>query len=188
MGKIIFILGGARSGKSTFAVNLAKKMSKKVVYLATAQAGDREMAQRINMHKNSRPSCWRTIEEPIEITKALKAPLSEKVLILDCLTLYISNVLTAKEKVFRKGSYIQKNLEVKIINDIFSLIKRIKNFKKHIFIIVSNEVGLGIVPTNPLARCFRDIAGRVNQILAQHSNEIYFLAAGVPLKIRKNNS
>ncbi len=177
MGKIIFILGGARSGKSTFALNLAKKMSKEVLYLATAQAKDKEMAERIKIHRKNRPAGWRTVEEPVKISEVLSKPVKEKVIIIDCLTLYVSNLLIEKRKTYKQS-------EIKIISNITTLMEIIKNFKKHNFIIVSNEVGLGIVPDNPLARYFRDMAGMVNQIVAKNSHEVYFMASGIALKIK----
>lgn len=177
MGKIIFILGGARSGKSTFAVNLAKKISKEVLFLATAQPKDKEMQERIKLHRKNRPSSWPTIEEPFDILKVLSGPIKQKMIIIDCLTLYISNLLTMKQKNIKKA-------EINIINHILTLIKIIKNLKNKSCIIISNEVGLGIVPVNPLARYFRDIAGVVNQIVAKNSQQVYFLSAGIPLKIK----
>ncbi len=184
MGKIIFVLGGARSGKSTFAINLAKKTSKKVLYLATAQAKDKEMAERIKLHRKNRPSYWRTVEEPVELLKILSKSIKEDLIIIDCLTLYVSNLITAKEINFKKSIQVHNQLEKNIINNIFLLVKRIKSLKKHKFIIVSNEVGLDVVPANPLARYFRDTVGWVNQILAKNSDKVYFLLSGIPLKIK----
>lgn len=177
MGKIILVLGGARSGKSSFAVNLAKKTAKSALYIATAQAKDKEMAKRIKLHKKNRPSYWKTIEEPLNLLPLLANAPEEKTVLIDCLTLYLSNLLNGRQKDLKKA-------EEKVTGHIAALIKSIKKQKNRTFIIVSNEVGLGIVPANPLARYFRDIAGRANQILAQNSDQVYFLAAGMPLKIK----
>ncbi|TBR18864.1 bifunctional adenosylcobinamide kinase/adenosylcobinamide-phosphate guanylyltransferase [bacterium] len=172
MGKITFILGGARSGKSTYAINLAKK-NKRVAFLATCQAFDREMAKRIKIHKSSRPDHWETFEEPCDIEKIL-AKIGNKfdLIVIDCLTLWVSNLMIKKlshEKILKKTETA--------LNSIARINARV--------IIVSNEVGLGIVPNNKLARDFRDIAGKVNQIIASKSDKVFFMVAGIPMMIKK---
>lgn len=171
MGKIVFILGGARSGKSAYALELAKK-HKRVAFIATCQALDKEMASRIELHKKSRPKHWDTLEEPKDI-KAIVGKVKDKYdcIIIDCLTLFISNLLLS-------GS--SKAAIEKIINDLIPALKRINCM----VIIVSNEVGMGIVPDNKLSRDFRDISGRVNQIVAREAGKVILTAAGLPLKIK----
>ncbi len=171
MGKIIFILGGSRSGKSNYALSLARR-HKNCAFIATAKPQDTEMKKRIKMHRENRPKHWETFEEEKDIAARLKN-IGDKFecIVIDCLTLLVSNLLCSK-----KGVCLIEN-EIK---EMLLVIKKIKAKT----IIVSNEVGLGIVPANKLARDFRDIAGRVNQITAQAANEVYFLISGIPVKIK----
>lgn len=173
MGKITFILGGARSGKSQCALNLAREGGEgRVVFIATASAGDKEMRRRITQHRKSRPAKWLTIEEPQKLIRALKkVPKTARLVIIDCLTLLITNLMLEG----RSDSFIEKE-----IRSGFSLLKKINCNG----IIVSNEVGLGIVPENSLARRFRDTAGRINQAAAKMSDEVYFIASGLKLKMK----
>jgi len=172
MSEFIFILGGARSGKSAYALNLAKERSRKVLYIATAEAGDSEMRNRISKHKASRPRYWKTVEEPLDLIAALeKHKHKYEVIIIDCLTLYLSNLM---HKGLKQGAII------KIIKEASGCIKAMKEA----VIVISNEVGLGIVPENRLAREFRDIAGLSNQIMARAADEAVFIQAGIPLKLK----
>lgn len=177
MGKLIFITGGARSGKSAFAQKLANRLSKKarpdsigVTYIATAQARDKEMELRIKIHRKNRPSRWKTVEREKNVTEVLSR-IAEKneVILLDCLTLLISNLLLSGEK--------------KILKEIRQLVDEVKRVKVTV-LIVSNEVGMGIVPDNRLARRFRDTAGRANQIVAQAADEVYLVVSGISTKIK----
>ncbi len=172
MGRIYFITGGARSGKSAFAEKLAVSLPGKRAYVATAQALDEEMAARIAKHRQDRGAAWDTFEEPLAIADLLRK-LSERypVILLDCITLWLSNVMahTAGD-----GDVMDRSSD---------LVSAVASCKGHC-IIVSNEVGLGIVPDNPLARKFRDLAGMLNQRIAQAADEVYFTAAGIPLKIK----
>lgn len=172
MKKFIFILGGARSGKSSFAVELAKKLKKKVTFVATATAFDKEMSQRIKLHKVSRPKNWNLIEETKEVGSILpKLENKYEVVLIDCLGLVVSNLLADDLK--------DKEVEGKIKK----LIDTILNVKLTT-ILVSNEVGQGIVPGNPLARRFRDLVGIANQMAAQKADEVIFMQAGIPMKIK----
>lgn len=172
MAKIIFILGGARSGKSTYALELAKKEKKKVAFIATCQALDKEMTQRIKFHKKTRSKNWQTFEEPIDPTSLLKKiGLKFDVIVIDCLTLMISNLVL---KGFKENTIKGK------ISKMLSVLKKIRAQS----IIVSNEVGLGIVPQNKLARIFRDIAGRINQLVADKSDSVFFVVSGIPWRIK----
>ena len=170
MGKLIFITGGARSGKSALAQKLANNLSKKVIYIATAGARDKEMELRIKIHRKNRPSHWKTVEREKNVTEVLsRIAKKSEVILLDCLTLLISNLLLSGEK--------------KILKEIRQLVDEIKRVKATV-LIVSNEVGMGIVPDNKLARRFRDTAGRANQIVAQSADEVYLVVSGMTIKIK----
>ena len=170
--KFYFITGGARSGKSAFAEKLASSLAGRRAYLATAQALDPEMAARIEKHKKDRDTAWDTYEEPIAVAELLKK-LSGRydVVLLDCLTLWLSNVMAHTDG---EEAVSSRSDELAIA---------IREFGGAC-IIVSNEVGLGIVPDNPLARKFRDFAGMLNQKMAFFADEVYFTAAGIPMKIK----
>jgi adenosylcobinamide kinase / adenosylcobinamide-phosphate guanylyltransferase len=170
--KTYFITGGARSGKSAFAEKLASELEGKRAYLATAQALDPEMAARIEKHRKDRGLAWDTYEEPLAVAELLKKLSSRyDVLLLDCLTLWLSNVMAHTD-----GDGV-----VSFRSD--ALVAAIKDFNG-VCIVVSNEVGLGIVPDNPLARKFRDFAGILNQRVALTADHVYFTAAGIPVKIK----
>lgn len=164
---IIFITGGARSGKSEYAVSKAKKTKNKVAFIATCTSDDEEMLKRIELHKKARPKEWETIEEGIDLTNAIRRS-KKPIIIIDCLTLWIANLMSSKMDVMEKSKELLYTL----------------NKLKKIIIIVSNEVGLGIVPENKLAREFRDIAGFVNQRIANTADEVYLLVSGIPVKIK----
>jgi adenosylcobinamide kinase/adenosylcobinamide-phosphate guanylyltransferase len=173
MGKrVYFITGGARSGKSSFAEKLAGDLGGRQAYIATAQALDPEMAARIEKHRIERGGGWDTFEEPLAIAELIRK-LSGRydTALLDCLTLWLSNIIA-----HTSGESI-------IVDRYQELISAINDFAGSC-IIVSNEVGLGIVPDNPLARKFRDFAGILNQKMAQTADEVYFIAAGLPMKIK----
>lgn len=172
MGKMTLIIGGARSGKSHHALQLAGKY-KKVAFIATCRPLDREMKKRVRLHKESRPSFWKTFEEAEDIAALLeKMGGPFECIIIDCLTLLVSNLMLKR--------YAPRKIEDKIKRMITGLKKN-----KARAILVSNEVGLGIVPGNKLAREFRDIAGKVNQIVAQEAKEVIFMVSGVPVQIKK---
>ena len=174
MGKLILILGGVRSGKSSFAVEKAKKLSSGqsgVVYVATASPLDEEMRRRIEKHRKRRPASWKTVEERKDTSKILAKLGKASIVIIDCLTILISNILLSGE---REAKILKK------IKEFFTTLKK-RNLTA---LIVSNEVGMGIVPENRLGRSFRDIAGQTNQIVAKLADEVYLLEAGIPVKIK----
>ncbi len=174
MNKLTFIVGGARSGKSTLALEIAKKY-KRVAFVATCQPLDKEMQYRIKLHKESRPKNWDTFEEPVNLDKLfLEMKSKYDCVIIDCLTLLVSNLMMKKKTL---GEILEQ------VGQMITVLKA-KNLKA---IIVSNEVGLGIVPDNKLARDFRDIAGKVNQLVAKKSNEVFFTVSGIPMKIKGDN-
>ena len=170
--RTLFITGGARSGKSAFAERLAAERPGKRAYLATAQALDAEMVSRIEHHRKRRGDAWDTFEEPLAVAELIgKLNGRYEVLLLDCLTLWLSNVIARHDDDREIASLVE------------ALSRSVRQFPG-MAIVVSNEVGLGIVPDNALARRFRDIAGFANQQLAQAADEAYFLAAGIPVKIK----
>lgn len=171
MAKITLILGGAKSGKSTYALELAKKY-KKVAFVATCQGLDNEMRQRISAHRKARPKHWQTLEEYKDIDSSF-GKISGKFdcVLIDCLTLLTSNLLLA--------GYSQKLIEDKVNR----LLLALRKFKGRV-IIVSNEVGLGIVPHTKLGRDFRDSAGKINQIVAKACAEVFFMVSGIPWRIK----
>jgi len=203
----ILILGGARSGKSRFAQQMAEKLGGKVLFVATGQPLDDEMALRIEEHKRRRPENWRTLEIDIQVSQKLEEQIGDAdVVLLDCLTLLVSNIIINEGResschcepfasCHSEGEKRPKNLaqgklreaiseaEKRVIDEIEELIECI-NKHKGSFIIVSNEVGLGLVPENKLGRLYRDLLGKANQLLAQHANEVYFMASGIPVKIK----
>jgi len=170
--KITFITGGARSGKSAFAEKIAADITGRRAYLATAQALDEEMVARIEHHRQRRGSTWDTYEEPLAVAELMKKLSGRyEVVLLDCLTLWLSNIMARN----RSHDEIDAHLV-----ELISVMKAYSGT----CIIVSNEVGLGIVPDNPLARQFRDVAGFANQKVALVADEAYLLASGIPLKIK----
>ena len=171
MSKIIFILGGARSGKSTYALSLAKKY-RKVAFVATCQPLDKEMQERIRLHKEARPGYWKTFEEPRDLNFLLiKMGNTFDCILIDCLTLLVSNLILAG---YKKEEILEK------IEAMLAILRK----QKAKVIMVSNEVGLGLVPANKLGRDFRDIAGKVNQTAAKQANEVFFTISGIPMKIK----
>lgn len=170
---ITFIIGGARSGKSSFAMSEALKTKGKKAYVATAQALDEEMKKRIEKHKRERTAEWHAIEEPLQIAGIIK-DISGKydVILLDCLTLWLSNLMMNN-----KG--IEKEIKL--------LCSALHAAPCTLFV-VSNEVGMGIVPENEMARRFRDMAGALNQKVAEIADEVYMVVAGIPVKIKQKNS
>jgi adenosylcobinamide kinase/adenosylcobinamide-phosphate guanylyltransferase len=172
MKKSIFILGGARSGKSSYAVDLAKKSRKRTAFIATCTSFDSEMKKRIKAHKKSRPRQWKVIEEGKHIDSVLiKLGNKYEVILIDCLGLWISNLLAEK--------LADKQIEKEIAKLIKSISKR-----KDVTILVSNEVGAGIVPDNPLARRFRDLLGLANQMMAREADKVIFMQSGIPMIIK----
>lgn len=166
----VLVLGGARSGKTSFAERLAIRLGTRPAYLATAEALDAEMAERVATHKQSRAQHFTTIEEPVALAQALvEAAQHHDVVLVDCLTLWISNLLGA-------GANVAAAVE-----DLSAALRRIESAR---VILVSNEVGLGIVPDNPLARSFRDLAGSAHQRLAETCGDVYFVVAGLPMTVK----
>lgn len=172
MAKITFILGGARSGKSSYAVGLAKTLLGKTAFIATCISCDAEMKGRIEKHKVSRPRHWKLIEEGKNLSSVLsKITNKYKVVLIDCLGLWISNLLA------------EDLTDKKIEREIKNFTEVISKLKTNI-ILISNEVGNGIVPDNLLARRFRDLVGLANQIIVKKADEVIFMQSGIPLRIK----
>jgi len=165
-----FILGGARSGKSAFAQRRALASGLSAVYVATAQAGDAEMAERIARHRAERSADWSLVEEPLALAAALEANAApNRCLLVDCLTLWLSNLLAAGDE--------------RLDRETRDLLDSLPDLPGHI-LLVSNEVGQGIVPANPLARRFRDEAGRLHQAVASRCDRAFFVVAGLSLTLK----
>ncbi len=183
MSKNILIIGGARSGKSHFAQELGLKSAQPVLFVATAVAGDEEMRQRIEEHKKSRPTTWSTLEVTTHIGNQVRQKIGEtQTVIVDCVTLLVNNIFCQYSDP-TGGSIDAPLIEKEVMAEIDELVNCIKQVNAS-FIIVSNEVGLGLVPDNRIGRLYRDLLGRVNQILAQHVDEIYLMVAGMPVLIK----
>ena len=182
MGKLTFILGGARSGKSTYAQRLAERSGKSVVYIATAHAGDDEMSARITKHRADRPAEWTTLEIQQDIAAYLKRhPVQAELYLLDCVTLLATNILFQHTE----GEVTDEQKAADGIKaEVEELLAYIRAHKAD-WIIVSNEVGLGLVPPYPLGRIYRDLLGMANQRLAAAADEVYMLVAGIPVPIHE---
>ncbi|RVU05950.1 bifunctional adenosylcobinamide kinase/adenosylcobinamide-phosphate guanylyltransferase [Novosphingobium umbonatum] len=165
----MLILGGARSGKSRFGQSRIEAFTGQLCYIATAQAFDSEMAQRIALHRADRGPRWATVEAPLDLPDAIMASAAQvDAILVDCLTLWLSNLMLAERNVAQASAQLAQAVQDCPVP----------------LALVANEVGLGIVPDNALARRFRDEAGRLNQSIAQIAGEVAFLAAGLPLMLK----
>lgn len=166
--RLLLITGGARAGKSAFAQAQAGVLAGgQVSVIATAQALDTEMGERIEQHRLTRPPTWQTLEEPLEVAEALSTAL-HPVVLLDCLTLWVSNLIHAERKV---DAEIKRLLSVQAQSN-------------KTLIAVTNEVGMGIVPENALARRYRDLLGAANRAVAEQADQVYLLVSGIPLTLK----
>ncbi len=172
----IFIIGGARSGKSAYAEDIAKERGReRVLFIATAEALDDEMRARIAKHRAARPPAWVTMEAPRELTLAIsQLEVAPQLIVLDCVTLWVTNEMLADET----------DLEKRVLGQL-DLIMEWAHMHDIDMIIVSNEVGYGIVPDNALARRFRDVLGHVNAYIAHHCDEVYWMVAGLPIEVKR---
>ena len=174
-GQLVLLLGGARAGKSAYALRLAQENDGPVCFIATAQAFDDDMSTRIDRHRNERPSHWQTIEEPYQIDHALHQASEASVVIVDCLTLFVSNWLL-RENDERQCEQILREITADFLSTTQS--------RRQTIVCVSNEVGLGVVPETRLGRTFRDLLGRVNQDFAQAADEVYLVVAGLKMQLK----
>ncbi|WP_027624236.1 bifunctional adenosylcobinamide kinase/adenosylcobinamide-phosphate guanylyltransferase [Clostridium lundense] len=182
LGKIILVTGGARSGKSSFAENILKDKDD-VLYIATSIVTDEEMEDRVKKHRERRNSKWETYEGYVDLDKALENSNSKYVL-LDCVTIMTTNIMFSEERDFDTISMDEVDkITLKIKEEITKFISKGRELDKDI-VMVTNEVGLGLVPAYRMGRIFRDIAGFVNQYIGSLSDEIYLVCCGQPLKIK----
>lgn len=168
---LAFVIGGIKSGKTKFALKKAEELKTgKLYYIATARAVDEEMKERIERHKRERGEKWITIEEPIEVDGVLKKIPKGSIIIIDCLTTWLTNLLVENYDVEEKtNKLLDILLKIKTDLDLF---------------LISNEVGLGIIPDNPLARKFIDLSGNLHQKVAQIADEVYFILCGCEIKVK----
>lgn len=165
----VFVLGGARSGKSAFAEGLIRESGLFQHYIATGQAWDEEMKDRIAHHRAARGDGWVTHEDPLELVDRIRSlDHPDNAILVDCLTLWLTNLMMAERDIARESA---------LLADAIATLKAQ-------LVLVSNEVGLGIVPENRMARQFRDHAGRLHQMIAARVAEVYFVAAGLPLRMK----
>lgn len=178
-GRLILVLGGARSGKSTFAQQMARQLGgKQVLFVATAEARDEEMQRRIELHRRERPEGWRVLEAQLHVGKAiLDQAGEEEVVLVDCVTLLVSNLMMGM------GDPPAVEAEAQVMDEVLALAACAERLSCRL-IVVSNEVGLGLVPPYSLGRAYRDLLGKVNQVLARKADEVYLMVAGVPVLIK----
>jgi adenosylcobinamide kinase/adenosylcobinamide-phosphate guanylyltransferase len=170
-GKIIFVGGGTRSGKSDFALAVARRLGKRRLFLATAQAGDEEMQRRIRRHQESRGADFQTVEEPLGVAEILRSLSEHEVIVLDCLTLWLANLLLQGTEAEAVLQQVEELADVLVLRRVHT-------------VVVTSEVGLGLVPETPLGRTFRDITGLAHQRLAALADEVYFGVLGVMLRLK----
>ena len=170
---LVFLLGGARSGKSALAVRLAAESGAPVVFVATAElrGGDEELRARVDAHRAERPPAWATVEEPLELARVLREAPGDACVVVDCLTLWAANALEA-------------GLDDVAVERAAVEAADVAAARKTLTVVVSNEVGLGVVPTTPLGRRFRDLLGRVNAVYAAAAGRASFVVAGRELELR----
>lgn len=185
---LTLVLGGARSGKSAWAERVAARSGRPVLYLATATVGDAEMADRVAAHRAARPPHWRAVEEPIDLPGIVQRVVTPgDLLLVDCLTLWVSNLILAHlgardpDDLPRSES---TQIEAWVLGLADDLLAAIRNREAEA-ILVSNEVGLGLVPPYPLGRLYRDVLGRVNQRVAATADSVVLMVAGLPIDLQR---
>lgn len=186
--RLILVLGGARSGKSTFAEKLAASSQRPVAFIATATAGDPEMQERITRHQSARPQSWQTLEEPLDLAGAVqRASALADVLLLDCMTLWTSNWLLHQTGVDWNAEVVKDALFGEhALEEVEAMLRIVSSLPAHYtLIVISNEVGLGLVPDYPLGRVYRDTLGYVNQRLARAAERVYLLTAGLAIDLKR---
>jgi adenosylcobinamide kinase/adenosylcobinamide-phosphate guanylyltransferase len=166
----VFLLGGARSGKSSLAVDFARRWDGPVTVLATGEAGDEEMAERIRRHRAQRPAEWTTVEEPLELGTALSRVAEDAAVVIECVSLWVANLLG-------RGDTDPE------VEEQATAVAELCAARRSLTIAVSNEVGLGVVPATPVGRRYRDLLGRVNGLWAAAADEVVFVVAGRPLRL-----
>jgi len=182
----ILITGGARSGKSSFAQELALSSGGPVLFVATAVAGDEEMRQRIEEHRRRRPAAWHTLEVTTGVSRHITESIgAARVVVIDCVTLLVSNIVN--QFLNETGEQADAALSEKAVaGEIDELIDCIHRTHAR-FIVVTNEVGMGLVPANQVGRLYRDLLGKANQRLAGQADEVYLMIAGLPLRVKPSS-
>jgi adenosylcobinamide kinase/adenosylcobinamide-phosphate guanylyltransferase len=191
MGKLILLLGGARSGKSSFAEQKAREWgADNVLYVATSETKDDEMRLRVQKHQAARPSTWTTLEAPRDVARAIQASNSNaQVILVDCITFLVSNYLMAASEPVDdpfgppSSDPFNEAIESAIRADVNALAEYAHEHELSM-LVVSNEVGMGLVPPYDLGRAYRDLLGRANQDLARQADEVYLLIAGLPMRLK----
>lgn len=178
MAKIILVTGGSRSGKSVYAQRIAESFSGTRTYIATCPVIDKEIEDRVRKHKEARQSAsWQTIEEMTDLAGALQRSRGSEVILVDCLTLWINNLMYEAEQ---EKKYLDEEAIAARCEDVLGVCSSITGT----VIFVTNEVGMGIVPENPASRLFRDLAGRCNQSMANHADAVIFMVSSLPVYIK----
>lgn len=185
MGRLILVTGGARSGKSSFAEKTARDFGENILYIATAIAFDDEMKERIRRHRLQRPERWETLEAFRDFDRVLRGRLEGRdAVLLDCVTVMVSNIMLQRAMDWESLSAGEINeAEREVAGQVEALLSIIKEADMP-FILVTNELGMGVVPPSVLGRAMRDIAGRTNQQLARGAEEVYLCVSGIPVKIK----
>ncbi len=186
--RFVLVLGGARSGKSTFAQRLAANSGRSVAFIATATGSDDEMRERIAHHRATRPTGWQTIEEPLDIALAVqRAAALADVLLLDCITIWLANWMTqqgdTEHHALLLAGELQDNRALSVVDALLDAVASLPANKT--LITITNEVGLGIVPDYPLGRAYRDTLGYINQRLARAADRVYLMVAGMAVDIKR---
>lgn len=187
MGRLLLILGGARSGKSAIAEKMAREWGGRVTFVATAEAHDEEMRLRIRAHQAARPAGWLTVEEPVDLGGAVrKAAARSDTVLVDCLTLWLSNKLCRVDPPAsdREWALVAERLMPDLEDGVAALLEAARSTDSTL-LVVSNEVGLGLVPDNPLGRTYRDLLGFVNRRLAAEADQVLLMVAGLPLDLKR---
>lgn len=189
MSKILLVTGGARSGKSTFAEQYIIDRFQKVAYIATAVPFDDEMKLRIAKHKTQRPSHWETFEQYKDLDQlTFEIAKGNEACLLDCLTIMVTNWMMDRESIdwCHPSPELVDELQKDILGAMEMLLDQLETLDLTM-VFVTNELGMGVVPENPMARAFRDLAGRVNQLVASRADEVYLLVCGLPMTIKSGN-
>ncbi len=182
---LTLILGGARSGKSAYAVELARRMDVPTTYVATAEAIGAEMAERIRQHQRDRPASWRTLEEPLAIAERIASEVErESAVIVDCLTVWLGNLM---EKYVHKADILTERGVAQTRRRTLEELARLCQLpgqRQFQLLVVSNQVGAGLVPLSPLGRAYRALLGEANQFVARHANKVLLMVAGIPVDVK----
>lgn len=184
MSRIFFVTGGARSGKSAHAEKLAASIGAPVIYVATMQPTDEELHARITRHRERRPAAWTTIEEPIDLERRLASCDGEATLLLDCLSLWVSNLLWRSVPDAEAATTSDWEAALQYCLTAAAGLLSAAITRTGALVVVTNEVGLGVVPDNPLSRYYRDALGKTNQVFAGSAEEAFLLVSGIPVRLR----